>query len=144
MTALLAPDPAVPQRDALLDERRMAGVLGARHCERINAKYRVGDSLRVVYRVDAEDIVTGRTFRGRSRSVYRRAATASVLGPVLHVQELETVFWTFPNDRRLAGLHLLDRRTGALDRLVGAPVARTRLIAYAAERAATTAACSPT
>ena len=29
MTALLAPDPAVPQRDALLDERRMGALLGA-------------------------------------------------------------------------------------------------------------------
>ena len=60
MTALLAPDPAVPQRDALLDERRMGALLGARltgaaadGCERVNAKYRVGDSLRVVYRIAA-------------------------------------------------------------------------------------------
>ena len=113
MTALLAPDPAVPQRDALLDERYIASRLGAARCERINAKYRVGDSLRVVYRVDADRILAGRTFRGRSRSVFRRAAAANEPGAVLHLEELETVFWTFPNDRRLAGLRLLDRRTGA-------------------------------
>ena len=47
------------------------------------------------------------------------------------------MFWTFPNDRRLAGLRLLDGRSGALDRLVGRAVARTRLMAYAPERAAT-------
>ena len=136
MTALLAPDPALPQRDALLDEERMAELLDARRCERINVKYRVGDSVRVVYRLNAARIVTGRTFRGRSRSVYRRAAAASDLGAVLHVQELEAVFWTFPNDRRLAGLRLLED-AAALRRLVGREVAGMRLMAYAPERAAT-------
>ena len=143
MSALLAPDPGVPQRDALLDEQRMATLLGADRCERVNAKYRVGDSLRVVYRLEADGVshtVAGRTFAGRSRSVYRRAAARTLpagrLPAVLHVQELETVFWTFPNDRRLAGLRLLDR-PGALDELVGHAVARTRLMAYAPERAAT-------
>jgi hypothetical protein len=156
MSALLAPDPAVPQRDALLDERRMGAVLGAAltgaaadGCERVNAKYRVGDSLRIAYRIAAggeSHTVAGRTFAGRSASVYRRAAAAavSVAGawpPVLHAPELETVFWTFPNDRRLSGLRLLDGRSGALDRLVGRAVARTQLMAYAPERAAT-AECS--
>ena len=56
---------------------------------------------------------------------------------MLHAPALETVFWTFPNDRRLSGLRLLDGRSGALDRLVGRAVARTRLLAYAPERAAT-------
>jgi aminoglycoside phosphotransferase len=157
MTALLAPDPAVPQRDALLDERRMGALLGtaltgaaADSCERVNAKYRVGDSLRVAYRVTAGGrchTVAGRTFAGRSASVYGRAAAASSAdGPlpaVLHVPELETVFWTFPNDRRLAGLRLLDGRSGALNRLVGQAVARTRLMAYAPERAATAACLDP-
>ena len=151
MTALLAPDPAVPQRDALLDERRMGALLGAGltgaaadGCERVNAKYRVGDSLRIVYRIAAgggSHTVAGRTFAGRSASVYRRAAAAAPrrrpAARVLHAPELETVFWTFPNDRRLSGLRLLDGRSGALDRLVGQPVARTRLMAYAPERAAT-------
>jgi aminoglycoside phosphotransferase (APT) family kinase protein len=150
MTALLAPDPAVPQRDALLDERRMAALLGSRltgaaaeGCERLNAKYRVGDSLRVAYRITVggeRHTVAGRTFSGRSASVYSRAAAAvgeSRLPGVLHAPELETVFWTFPNDRRLAGLPLLDGRSAALDRLVGRPVAHTRLMAYAPERAAT-------
>jgi aminoglycoside phosphotransferase len=144
MTALLAPDPAVPQRDALLDEQRMGDVLGtaltgsaADGCERVNAKYRVGESLRIVYRIAAggeSHTIAGRTFAGRSASVYRRAGAWPA---VLHAPELETVFWTFPNDRRLSGLHLLDGRSGALDRLVGQAVARTRLVAYAPERAAT-------
>jgi aminoglycoside phosphotransferase len=148
VTALLAPDPAVPMRDALLDERGMAERFGADACERMNAKYRVGDSLRVVYRLDTagtSHTLAGRTFAGRSASVYRRAlaraaAPADGLPPVLHLPELETVFWTFPNDRRLAGLRLLADGSGELDRLVGRRVARTRLMAYAPERAAT-AAC---
>ncbi len=155
MRALLAPDPALPMRDALLDASRMAALLGPRltgaaadACERMNAKYRVGESLRVVYRIEAGGVshtVAGRTFRGRSASVYRRAAAAAAPNgdgspPVLHAPELDTVFWTFPNDRRLAGLRLLAGRSDALDRLVGQPVVRTRLVAYAPERAAT-AAC---
>jgi aminoglycoside phosphotransferase len=135
VSALLAPDPALPQRDALLDERHMAGVLGAERCERMNAKYRVGDSLRVVYRLDEGHIVAGRTFGARSASVYRRAAAAAP-GGVLHAEPLQTVFWRFPHDRRLAGLRLLDDRA-ALAELIGRPVERTRLMAYAPERAAT-------
>ncbi len=143
MTALLAPDPAVPQRDALLDERRIADLFGADRAERVNTKYRVGDSLRVAYRIEAggaTHTVAGRTFTGRSESVYRDAASALSPGPrpaVLHAAELETVFWRFPNDRRLSALWLFDGHSHALDRLVGHPVATTRVVAYSPERAAT-------
>jgi aminoglycoside phosphotransferase (APT) family kinase protein len=112
-------------------------------CERVNAKYRVGDSLRVAYRIECRGTrhtVAGRTFAGRSASVYRRALAAAVpageLSPVVHAPELETVFWTFPNDRRLRALRHLDGGS-VLDRLVGHAGARTRLVAYAPERAAT-------
>ena len=149
MNALLAPDPAVAQRDVLLDERVMGSLLGtaltgveARRCERANTKYRVGDSLRVVYRLEAGDTrhtVAGRTFPGRSESVYRRAAAAALpIGTapaVVHAAELETVFWTFPNDRRLTALRTL--ADGSLERMVGVPGLRVRLVAYAAERGAT-------
>ena len=78
---VLAPDPAVPQRDALLDERRVAAAAGrlldgdGRPCRRENAKYRVGESLRVVYRVEADGGATPSpgAFAGRQRGVYRRA-----------------------------------------------------------------------
>ena len=82
MTALLAPDPAVPQRDALLDERRMGALLGAGltgaaadRCERVNAKYRVGDSLRVVYRLAAGGGAAHRR-RPHLRRAAARASTA--------------------------------------------------------------------
>ncbi len=151
VSALLAPDPAVPQRDALLDERRMAALLGPRltgdpaaRCERVNAKYRVGDSLRVAYRIEGggrSHTVACRTFAGRSGSVYRRAAAAATpaggIPAVLHEPELETVFWTFPNDRRLDTLRLLDGPSEALDQLLGRRGVRARLVAYAPERSAT-------
>ena len=152
MSALLAPDPAVPQRDALLDAARMTALLGERLTgaaatgERVNAKYRVGESLRVAYRLRTRAgalTVAGRTFTGRSAKAFRRAAaTARPVGgvpAVLHVPEHDAVFWTFPNDRRLERLRLLGGGA-ALDRLVGRPGVRAQLVAYAPERAAT-AAC---
>jgi aminoglycoside phosphotransferase (APT) family kinase protein len=149
VSELLAPDPAVPTRDALLDAPRMAALLGERLTgtaatgERVNAKYRVGESLRVAYRLDTSAgtrTVAGRTFRGRSARAFRRAADAAIavdgLPPVLHLPELDAVFWTFPNDRRLERLSML-AGGAALDRLVGGSHVRTRLVAYAPERAAT-------
>lgn len=149
MSELLAPDPAVPMRDALLDAPRMAALLGRRLTgtpatgERVNAKYRVGESLRVVYRLETSAgtrTVAGRTFPGRSAKAFRRAADAAIpldgMPPVLHLPELDAVFWTFPNDRRLQRLGLLAGGP-ALDRLIGGTDVRTRLVAYAPERAAT-------
>ena len=105
---------------------------GARptRCERVNAKYRVGDSLRVVYRLEAGGASAHRRRAHvrrpqRERLPARRGRTPcprrATLPAVLHAPELETVFWTFPNDRRLAGLRLLDGGSDALDRLVGQP-----------------------
>jgi Ser/Thr protein kinase RdoA (MazF antagonist) len=157
-TVGLAPDPAVPGRDVLLDgaemAERLAGLMAADGAvevdryERGRVKYRVGDSLRVVHELEVSGtrwIVASRTFRdGRSESVYERAlATARPVGPlrgVAHDPELEAVFWTFPNDRKIATLEVLVPGTNAVSRLVGRPIARTLLAAYAPEKAAT-AAC---
>jgi aminoglycoside phosphotransferase len=147
---MLAPDAAVPHRDELLDGARVAELLSGRlldeavvSCRRQFAKYRVGDGLRVVYRVTADGVerhVAARGFaRGASAAAYHRALAAAVpappLRPVVHVPELDAVFWTFPNDRRLTTLPLLAGRSGTLDRLVGQAVT-PRLVAYSAERSA--------
>jgi aminoglycoside phosphotransferase len=147
----LAPDPAVPQRDELLDERVVARALSGRllpepvdACRREYAKYRVGESLRVVYRIEAggrDHRVAARSFDAAAGAgAYRRAMAAAVpappLRPVLHVPELAAVFWAFPNDRRLSTLPLLAGRSGTLDRLVGRPHVTPRLVAYCAERSA--------
>jgi aminoglycoside phosphotransferase len=147
---ILARDPAVPHRDDLLDGRRVAELLSGRlldepvvSCALRFAKYRVGDGLRVVYRVAADGVerhVAARGFApGASADAYRRAVAAAVpappLRPVVHVPELDAVFWTFPNDRRLTTLPLLAGRSGTLDRLVGHAVT-PELVAYSAERSA--------
>jgi aminoglycoside phosphotransferase (APT) family kinase protein len=115
------------------------------------AKYRVGESLRVVHEVEVEGvrrIVASRTFaNGRSREVYEAArAVARDAGPlrgVAHDPELHAVFWTFPNDRKLATLPALGPDTDAVARLLGRPVGRTVLAAYAPEKSATAACLEP-
>jgi aminoglycoside phosphotransferase len=138
----LAHDPAVPHRDALLSEDVVARLFApAATCERVYAKYRVGESLRVVHRLDGTHHVAARTFRdGRSAVAYERARVAAVpagpLAPVVHVPDLDAVFWTFPNDRRLTALPLLTAGSPALAELLGRPCPELRLTAYAPERSA--------
>ena len=77
----LADDPAVPQRDHLLDLDAMArqfslhldsrGPVTIGSCHRECVSYRVGKRLRVVYRVDIhgrDHRVVASTFRSRKRS----------------------------------------------------------------------------
>lgn len=154
-TVGMAPDPRLPQRDLLLDEREVAlrlsaslglkGRLPVNSCERVRTKYRVGDSLRVLHRVGVEGrdyTVAARTFHaGGSRRAYERAASSAFecapLRAVLHDAELETVFWTFPNDRKLAGLGLLRDVPPELARLFAPEWTHSRLVAYAPEKCAT-------
>jgi len=153
----LAPDPVVRGRDVLLDPdamvERLAGLLGVDgpldidRYARGRVKYRVGESLRVVHELDAAGarwLVASRTFAGRSGEVYERArAVATEPGPlrgVVHDPELEAVFWTSPNDRKIATLGALGPAADTVARLLGRTVARTALAAYAPEKSAT-AAC---
>jgi tRNA A-37 threonylcarbamoyl transferase component Bud32 len=150
-----AADPRLPQRDLLLDEREVArrlsaslGLRGRLHisvCERVRTKYRAGDSLRVLHRVRVEGrnyTIAARTFNaGESLRAYERAAHAAVecapLRAVLHDAELETVFWTFPNDRKLAGLDALREVPPEFARLFAPAWTHSRLVAYAPEKCAT-------
>jgi hypothetical protein len=148
---VIAADPAVPARDLLLDPRAAAARLAAgldgepiERCERLRVKYRVGESLRVLYAVTVRGRrvpVSVRTFRdGRSAGAYRSALETAVparpLPAVAHDEELDAVFWTFPNDRRIRDLSLL-RDPEALGRLLGRPRAKARLVAYVPESSAT-------
>jgi len=138
LSGLLAPDPAVPQRDLLLDGGRLgtgiAASLGAgrlARCEPTRTKYQVGRSLRVVYRVATDRstrLVALRTFRrSRAEQVYRESARRAVscgeFAGVAAAPELGAVLFTFPNDRKLSDLPAL-ARSG-------------RLVAYAPEKSAT-------
>jgi hypothetical protein len=139
----LARDAALPHRDALLDGAAVARALGVARCERTYAKYRVGESLRVVHRTGDGAHVAGRSFPDAAAAYARALPLAAPVGPrpgVVLARELGAVLWTFPNDRRLAALPLLAGPGEALERLAGRPCAGTRLVAYAAERSAT-AAC---
>ena len=157
-STLLAPDPRLPMRDLLLDPgeagRRLAPRLGAggplelRGCELVRAKYRVGESLRVVYRLhldgagDQVRVVAARMFReGASAGVYQRALSTAVpsppLRPVARDAELDSVYWSFPNDRRLTNLPALAAVPEPSRGVLGRPWASSRLAAYAPEKSAT-------
>ena len=154
-TVGMAHDPRLPQRDLLLDEREVArrlsaslglkGRLDVSACVRVRTKYRVGDGLRVLHRVSVEGrdyAVAARAFAaGESLRAYERAARSAVecapLRAVLHDAELETVFLTFPNDRKLAGLRMLKEVPPELARLFEPRWTRSRLVAYAPEKCAT-------
>jgi Ser/Thr protein kinase RdoA (MazF antagonist) len=135
---MLSRDPAVPRRDELLDGAAVARAIGAAACERTYAKYRVGESLRVVHRIGDGGYVAGRSFADLD-AAYARAA-----GPgVVRAPALDALLWRFPRDRRIAGLPLVAGPGAALDDLVGARCAATRIVAYAAERSATAACAGP-
>jgi aminoglycoside phosphotransferase len=158
MTAALAIDPVVPQRDELLDAEavgdRLSRLLGGgqaidvRDCRRVYARYRPGRRLRLLYRVDVDGEphhVAASTFRGHDRcrqafaQATRDATPSGSLPPVVRDATLDTIFWTFPNDPRIGSLRSLDAGSPVLGRLLGTPVT-PRLVSYVPERAAT-AAC---
>jgi Ser/Thr protein kinase RdoA (MazF antagonist) len=161
----LAPDPALPARDELLDPSLVAELLSAcmgegridvSGAELIRVKYRIGESLRVLYRLDIagrSTLVTGRMFTGgRGASAHRKAAKvapASVLPGGLRATALDpgrdTVWWSFPNDRRLVGLdEVLDpsRLPPVLREAIG-DWSGTAVVQYAPERSVTLRAVDP-
>ncbi len=155
LASALAHDAVLPRRDMLLDAdvmaarlERMLGVTVTAYAQ-ARVKYRVGESLRVVHRVEdagVSALVSSRMFRGgESADVFERALARAVpapggFAPVAHDEELGTVFWTFPNDRRLTALTALQAGDARLAQLVGQSVRRTVIAAYAPEKSAT-AAC---
>jgi hypothetical protein len=153
----LAPDPVLPRRDDLLDDAFMSGRLGellhptkgdgrARECTRIRAKYRPGESLRATYRVGngtSSLLVSGRMFpAGAAAGQFARARAAAAdqggdNGSVLLDEETSTVFWVFPQDRKLRGLDQLTRPPAELRMVFGRPWVHSELMAYTPEKAAT-------
>jgi aminoglycoside phosphotransferase len=150
-----ASDVVFPQRDTLLNPSAVARYLASQaasregekitRCERFRVKYRVGESLRVLYRLSCQEreyLVSARAFPpGKSAAAYGKVAgTAPGPGPlpaVAHAPDLETVFWTFPNDRKLARLSVLVSPPASCAELVGGQWSDHRLVAYAPEKGAT-------
>jgi len=154
----LAGDPALPRRDDLLDETvvgpRLGELLAGTHpvsgtatCTRVRAKYRVGESLRATFRVGdgtVERLVSARMFgseeAARGQLVRARNAAAAAGGSpecVLLDETLRTVFWVFPQDRKLTGLRHLTEPPAALRHVFGTPWRQSELMAYTPEKAAT-------
>jgi Ser/Thr protein kinase RdoA (MazF antagonist) len=107
VTALLAPDPALPKRDELLAP-------AAPDVEVLRCKYRVGESLRVLYRSG-----------GRLATVRLRPGGL-------------TRWWAFPDDRRLTGIASVMAPTDVQRGLAGGrPWAGSEVAEYAPERSLT-------
>jgi len=153
----LAADPALPQRDALLEPDVVAVRLEGRltpgrsirvdSCQQRWVKYRIGETLRVVYRIQVEgeaaEVVARAYPDGRSHKAFARALeTAESTGqlePVMHDPELGTVFSVFPNDRKLAQLPALAAASPSLTALFDVDWASSRVAAYVPESSATVA-----
>ena len=139
-----APDLTLPSRDTLLSEREMADLLGrylksrVTACRRIRTKYRVGESLRVLYKVTheftgtshlQESLVSIRSFSEPGRP--EKEADALV------IPELNAALWVYPNDRKLKQLAWFVNEPSAATSITGVAVTKTELVAYAPEKAAT-------
>ena len=151
----MARDPRLPQRDLLLNPCAVAERLSARlgsaapvrvsACERVRTKYRIGHSLRVLHRVriaGRDHLVAARAFTdGESRRAYERAhgitTDCAPLRPVVHDAGIDTVFWTFPNDRRIGSLRALQDVPPELAQLCAPSWTHSRVVAYAPEKCAT-------
>lgn len=104
---LLAPDAALPMRDELL-------VPEVPDVDVVRVKYRVGESLRVLYRWGAGRRTVRATADGRCR------------------------WWRFPDDRRLVGIADVMAPTPAMRTLVGSRSwVRSEVAEYAPERSLT-------
>jgi aminoglycoside phosphotransferase len=113
-TVLLAPDPAVPERDALLAPTTDALPVPATSVEVLRCKYRVGESLRVVYRVDGVRLISVRAGGGRRPR-----------------------WWVFPNDRRLRDLRALLQPEPMWSLAASLGWHRSEVVEYAPERSLT-------
>jgi hypothetical protein len=151
----LAPDPALPHRDVLLDETAMRGMLAAAlgidgsadvgESRIADVTYQVGKSLRAVYRASidgAEHTIAACMFTGaQSGDVYRRSApdakdVAAIRG-IAHDAAIGAVYWVIPNDRKITSLGaVLDPATAVPGMVTSGPV-RKRVVAYTPEKSAT-------
>jgi aminoglycoside phosphotransferase len=122
----LASDPELPQRDQLLDEQQMAARLSSLierdgpavidHCEIQRIKYRIGESLRVLYRVSVN---------GCPQLVAAK------------VSAVRAAFWKFPNDRKIKHLSLLRDTPQVLSQALVGKWRHSELVAYVPEKCAT-------
>jgi aminoglycoside phosphotransferase len=146
----LAADAHLPHRDVMLDPEAAATRLaplvglsgGAVRAERLRAKYRVGQSLRVLHRLHSggETRLVSTRMAPPERAARLAAgsgATVSTPADVVFDAELDCVSWTFPRDRKIASLGALLEPGPDLRLRLGARRLSSTLVAYAPEKAAT-------
>lgn len=148
MTSVLknfAYDDAVPQRERLLDPNFAARYFGqfgkVNSCERLRVKYRIGQNLRVTYKVDLNgkpQIVACRTFSNgclqKAQSVVTTEKSNSDGFPsAFYNPDLQAMFWAFPSDRKIKGLEKIENPNDP-----NLPEwKKSKLVAYAPEKCAT-------
>jgi hypothetical protein len=153
---LLAPDPLLPGRDELLDvgamRERLSSLLvrgtgsaiGALAIARVN--YSAGRTVRAVYRAEIDGVtrtIAARMFlnRAKSEDVYHRSqphsAPVASLPGLVHDGSISSVFWMFPNDRKIGSLEAAIQPSLSARAIHTRAAAATRLVAYAPEKAAT-------
>ncbi|MCX6522932.1 MAG: aminoglycoside phosphotransferase family protein [Actinobacteria bacterium] len=146
----LSPDPVVASRDTLLDAASCADLLstftldGATvdACVQRRVKYRIAESLRVVYDVSVGGrslVMSARTFAD-SEAVYSAITPTAPVGSmpgVAHDAATSSVWWTLPNDRRMRNLGILLDAPARVRDTSGVDWARAELVEYAPERSAT-------
>ena len=133
----LAPDPSLPQRELLLNDRQMAARLSALigpsaidSCEKQRIKYRIGESLRVLYRLSVNGsvhLVAAKAFAGSYTE-----QVAQFVDP-----DLRAAFWMFPNDRKIKHLSLLREGPETLATVLGGEWQHSECVAYVPEKCAT-------
>ena len=139
----LAPDPALPQRDLLLDDEQMAGrlslLIGRRgsalvdSCEKLRVKYRIGESLRILYRVSR----SSRTHLIAAKAVAGPGAAAAHSASGIFDVDLRAAFWECSDDRKIEHLSLLRDKPETLSRVLGDTWHHSEDIAYLPEKCAT-------
>ena len=144
-------DPVVPARDLLLDPDNVAEQLGRishregsiELCTLRRVKYRIGESLRVVYDVVADGrpyVMSARTFPN-SAAVFRRAEVKASrvdgMPGAAHDPQTNSVWWTVPNDRKLRNLGTLLNPPVRVRQSSGVEWEQSVLVEYAPERSAT-------
>ena len=144
-TPLLAADPALPQRDLLLDEVVMKEYLSRllvrngdgdiQECERLRTKYRIGTSLRVLYKVAGNS----RSYRVAARAFprTRRVTNRSTSRVEIDAPELNTTFWIFPHDRKIKQLSVLSDIPEELREIAGEAWTKSRIVGHAPEKSVT-------
>jgi tRNA A-37 threonylcarbamoyl transferase component Bud32 len=145
MNSLLANDPALPQRDVLVDEAVMAqylsrlltryGDFGITKCERLRTKYRVGGGLRVLYEVSGG----GHVYRVAARAFPRSQQISNrfTSTPEIYAPELNTSFWIFPHDRKIKNLVALIGIPEELRDIEGREWVESRIVGHVPEKSVT-------